>query len=379
MKTISIIFLLFFSFGTFGQSAKKMNKKLLADFALEQQKQDSALAIFNHTKLEFDSIKKITNKKIYELSDLESPIKRLMLKVSDLINDLKALGIDPNSIVSDYSKKDGFPNYRDVVRPIKETLKEEVKFDQVSNRLYLDMYKLKEQNVMLTEKVNEYRDYSKTNSIHQRDLEANRDELMAFIPKLDSLSRVYQLLGNELATKRTKLLDKTFELRGNYMEKGPDGFPEAYRRVFYDAFPPKQNETIDEAIENIHVELADSYAYDPPPAEIAPVKEDIFSYVEEPASFPGGVEAMKTFIAKNLKYQESMKEANIQGKVFLKFIVSETGEISDVKILKGLPDCKECDMEAMRVVKAMPKWIPGKNNGKSVKSFYNLPVPFKLN
>lgn len=380
MKLIVSFCFVIASFLAFGQSAKKMNKKLLADFASEQQKQDSAFIIFTQTKREFDSIKKLTNDKINDLSDQERTLKRQSQKVSEVLSKLKELGVNTDLIVSDPSKKYGFPGYRDLVRPIKVTLKKEVNFDKVSNRLYLDMYKLKEQNVMLTEKVKEYRDYSQHNSIQQQDLESNRDEMISFLPKLDSLLTVYESDAKELGAKWPKVMDKLDELRGNYMEKGPDGFPEAYKRVFYDVFPPKQEEMIRD-VEISHVELADGpYERVPPPVEEKRhEKEDVLSIIEEPGSFPGGVEAMKTFITKNLRYPEKMKEAAVQGKVYLKFIVSETGEISDVKIVRGLSGCPECDEEAIRVVKMMPKWIPGKNNGKAVKSYYNLPVNFKLN
>ena len=98
--------------------------------------------------------------------------------------------------------------------------------------------------------------------------------------------------------------------------------------------------------------------------------------LDEPASFPGGMEAMKTYMVKNLRYPETLKETGISGKVFVKFVVSEKGELSNVQVMKGLSGCKECDMEVVRVVKGMPKWIPGKDKGKAVKSYYNLPVMF---
>jgi protein TonB len=108
-----------------------------------------------------------------------------------------------------------------------------------------------------------------------------------------------------------------------------------------------------------------------------PPQEEITRQVDEPAEFPGGMTAMKKFIAANLVYPESAKDAGIQGKCYLNFVVGADGKISDIKIMRGVPDCPDCDKAAVRVVKQMPDWIPGKVAGKPVKSSYNLPVVFK--
>jgi protein TonB len=77
-----------------------------------------------------------------------------------------------------------------------------------------------------------------------------------------------------------------------------------------------------------------------------------------------------------LKYPTIAAENGIQGRVTLRFVVSKTGEITDVNIIKGLDP--SCDKEAVRVVKTMPKWIPGKQNGRNVPVYYTLPVVFRL-
>lgn len=106
--------------------------------------------------------------------------------------------------------------------------------------------------------------------------------------------------------------------------------------------------------------------------------EDVLNIVDEQAEFPGGMSAMHEFLKKNMFYPMSAKEAGIQGKCYIRFIVNTDGSISDVRVLHGVPDCPECDKEAVRVVKNMPKWAPGKNSGKAVRTFYNLPIVFKL-
>lgn len=105
---------------------------------------------------------------------------------------------------------------------------------------------------------------------------------------------------------------------------------------------------------------------------------EIFSDPEEPAGFPGGNEAMKKFIYDNIVYPQVAIEQNLQGKCYVQFIVNVDGSISNVRIMRGVTDCPECDKEAMRVIKSMPKWNPGKLNGKPVDSYYNLPIVFKM-
>jgi periplasmic protein TonB len=104
----------------------------------------------------------------------------------------------------------------------------------------------------------------------------------------------------------------------------------------------------------------------------------IYDLVDETADFPGGMYACKNFILSNLVYPQNAKENKLEGKCFLKFIVSETGNISNIKVLKGVPNCPECDVEALRIVQTMPKWKPAKINGKPVNSTFTLPVQFKL-
>ena len=109
-----------------------------------------------------------------------------------------------------------------------------------------------------------------------------------------------------------------------------------------------------------------------------PAAPEIFTIVEEQAEFPGGVAAMLKYMRDNTQYPAMAREAGISGKCFLKFVVNETGDISNVEILKGVPGCPDCDREAMRVVKSMPKWKPAKMTGRAVKCYFNLPFNFTI-
>ena len=107
-----------------------------------------------------------------------------------------------------------------------------------------------------------------------------------------------------------------------------------------------------------------------------PTKNQIFTIVEQMPEFPGGEVEMIKYIVKNTHYPQIAKENGISGKVFLTFVVDQEGKVNDVKILRGIGG--GCDEEAIRVVKSMPAWKPGKQNGRPVKVQYNLPYNFTL-
>lgn len=115
----------------------------------------------------------------------------------------------------------------------------------------------------------------------------------------------------------------------------------------------------------------ESFSAEPPP----PV-EEIHTFVDEEPEFTGGFSAMMTFVQKNVNYPEGAVKKKIHGKCYLRFVVNKDGSISDIQVDRGVPDCPECDREAVRLVKSMPKWKPGKNNGQIVRSYFIIPVNF---
>lgn len=110
--------------------------------------------------------------------------------------------------------------------------------------------------------------------------------------------------------------------------------------------------------------------------EAAPVEEKIFTAVEQQPEFPGGQAELYKYLGKNIKYPGAASRANVSGRVFLQFVVGTDGSITDIEVVKGVGF--GCDDEAVRVVKGMPKWIPGKQSGRAVKVKYTLPVNFQL-
>ena len=102
----------------------------------------------------------------------------------------------------------------------------------------------------------------------------------------------------------------------------------------------------------------------------------IFTVVENEPEFPGGMEALYKYLAQNIKYPQLARENNITGKVYVTFVVEKDGSIANPKVLRDIGG--GCGAEAIRVVKAMPKWNPGKQRGKAVRVQFNLPVNFNL-
>lgn len=103
----------------------------------------------------------------------------------------------------------------------------------------------------------------------------------------------------------------------------------------------------------------------------------VFDVVEVMPQFPGGQIAMLQYLMKNIKYPEQAMKEGIQGRVAVRFIVEKDGSISDVKPILSVHPL--LNKEAVRVVESMPKWTPGKQNGKPVRVRFNVPVMFKLN
>jgi protein TonB len=113
-----------------------------------------------------------------------------------------------------------------------------------------------------------------------------------------------------------------------------------------------------------------------PPPSVDEGAVQIYDIVEEMPEYPGGQDAMFKFIAKSIVYPKEMVDAGVQGRVYVEFIVRQDGGITDPKVLRGVAG--PLDKEAIRVVKTMPKWMPGRQNGKPVDVRYRLPITFQL-
>jgi protein TonB len=137
-------------------------------------------------------------------------------------------------------------------------------------------------------------------------------------------------------------------------------------------------EEVNQAITTVVGTGAPSAVVSGPVGPVVEADDDdrIFDVVEENAQFPGGDEACMKWLQEHIKYPQICIEQNVQGRVYVGFVVNRDGSIVDVKIIKS-PD-NNLSKEAERVVKLMPKWKPAKQGNKTVRSRFNLPVNFRL-
>jgi len=182
---------------------------------------------------------------------------------------------------------------------------------------------------------------------------------------------------------------KTFKIIQQKVQKAPEEIvpiteqkvkppppppPKAVSQIKIVSNNVKVNDNVDIDVEaNMNTKVAD---YVPPEQEDSVPEQHIFVVVEQMPRFPGGQAALMKYLATHIKYPELAKESGIQGRVFINFVVEPDGHIDHVKVLRGIGG--GCDEEAVRVVKNMPKWIPGKQRGKPVRVSFNLPVKFTL-
>lgn len=138
--------------------------------------------------------------------------------------------------------------------------------------------------------------------------------------------------------------------------------------------PPPTQEVLTETNAGTVTQEGEKGEAPPPPVEVE--EPTVFTIVEEMPSFPGGEAELFKYLGKTVKYPPMAQDAGITGVVYMTFVVDEHGKVKDPKVLRGIGG--GCDEEAIRVVKAMPPWEPGKQRGKPVRVQYNLPIRFTL-
>lgn len=126
-----------------------------------------------------------------------------------------------------------------------------------------------------------------------------------------------------------------------------------------------ENEVVEEIVDD-NIDIVEDVTEDAPPVH----------FTEEMPEFPGGPEALNSFLQKEIQYPEVARNNGIMGTVLVEFVVEKDGRVSNAKV--KVPLFPDCDKEAVRGVMAMPKWKPGKNMGKPVRCFYQVPVTFRM-
>ena len=137
-----------------------------------------------------------------------------------------------------------------------------------------------------------------------------------------------------------------------------------------------ESESTTEDISGPVAQVTGPVATGPVVVEEASDEGEIFQVVEQMPEFPGGMQALMAYLSKNIKYPSVAQDNGIQGRVLVSFVVNKDGSIVDPEVIKSVDAA--LDKEAMRVIKAMPKWNPGKQRGKPVRVKYTVPVLFRL-
>ena len=110
--------------------------------------------------------------------------------------------------------------------------------------------------------------------------------------------------------------------------------------------------------------------------EPVPQSKKVYESVEQMPEFPGGMEGLMRYLQQNVQYPPIAVQNNVQGRVVVQFIIDETGQVGDVEVVRSVSE--EVDAEAVRVIKSMPKFEPGRQNGEPVAVWYTLPIAFKM-
>lgn len=151
-----------------------------------------------------------------------------------------------------------------------------------------------------------------------------------------------------------------------------------YETFFYIATKnnPKDLQEIELEVKSIEERLGLDFNVAVPEPENSQDEEKIYDAPEVTASFPGGPEKMNLYITKTLQKPEIEHDGKTKLTCYVKMVVEKDGMLSNIQIVNGVSNCTECDKEALRLVKSMPKFIPGFNNGRAVRSYFIFPVKF---
>ena len=361
------------------QSARKINKALKSEYAVQLQAYDSLMQVNDSVTTVLEVLQVKLNNSYTSLYNQRKTLNKLK---NDAVNMYRYLIFLDKTISLDFSY-DSLKSIRNSYRINSSYSLLYNKVKRIPRQAYfvlLDDASIKDQNVALDSVSREKK--TQLASLRQSNLE--RVELInkMFImlhdfeliaSSMDSLQAVLIKKTTYLEDKKTDLFAKrkqsfleTGEFVGPVVDDWEGDNPNGYYPIpFY----------MQEDSGDFDFWIIEEKVVTEPIRFVEKKDYSIFSYTDESAYFNGD---LKQYLAENIVYPQRALELGLQGKCYLQFNVSSFGNISNVHVMRSVPDCKECDDEAVRVVKGMPNWIPGKINGKAVNSTFNLPVSFKL-
>lgn len=349
------------------QSFKKQKKQLLAEYNQSVQRYDSLFEAYDHLYAGFPEQRNLFSTSLRDIERNEAQLEEIKVEVLDKLNQLNTLGKLPIGISKTTIDTIPIRISNRIVGSLRQDIARVVQIYHPEFSLNLDGLKRKTQLEYLSSRTADVNDEFRKLELKYQSLHSALLKIKPVKEKLDSARELIDLRKNALQVHLDELnaeLEK--ELR-SFRKNGPKGFSEDYFAVFPEVFPGQSFR-----------EMAKMALEPDPNVKGVSDKEKVHLYVDEPAEFPGGATALGKFLADNFQYPLTALEQGIDGKCYLQFMIDETGAISNVLVKRGVPDCPECDTEAIRLVEAMPEWIPGKNGGEPVKSLFNLPIIFKI-
>jgi len=367
----SVIMLLACGGKVFAQSKKQFNEQLKKELSDAVQQYNSMKDIYtlSYGALENQRMQ-VRSKVVREIQGKIAEVQILKSTVTSLYSKLELLGEQPEKLVAKDQFNSPIPSLEEGLIGSSNALTNRIVFRMVRDTLQWNEMRVKEQNQVLPLLLADYSKAKEANEESLKRIGEYKTALDNLNGRIDSVAIELKKRNEQLTTAKKILLARYEELRANY-DKNPNGYSKAYVVEFGKKEMLRKQEE-----HRFGNDFAKEENY-----EVLVPKENvtdlmIYDAVDVPAEFPGGISAMKEYLQKSFVLPESVRSGKIGGKCYLKFVVSTSGNVSNVKVVKGVPDCPECDAEAIRVVKAMPDWKPAKNNGKPVNCFFTLPISF---
>lgn len=379
-QKINIVFLLCFLLPgvTFAQSKKKIYNNLLIECAVLERENDSIYNLYlkndDAFKSSYNAYSKLCSTVSNYAGKAASSQKEFERTVDDHNRVIELFGVKSESPII-LADQEAIPVLSD--QDISKFMRSQV--PAVPNKIQLnEKEKIAEKSTALTSYKNNLLNWRLEALKYNDQLLSETNVLKAKTSDLRTMEKRYVDLLDQTNNARESVIDAILSMVTELKKSGKKlDVPLSLEPYFFE-YDKRDDFGAMTTAYNDHSDFVPQEDVKQQIQEPAEDENVVYEVVDEPAQFPGGIGAMKLYLAENVRYPQKALEMGIQGTTYLKFVVSKSGNISNVKVLRGVPDCPDCDKEAERVVRSMPNWKPGKLNEQEVHSWYNLPVRFKL-
>lgn len=407
MKFLTLVAVLFYTGLSFSQSRKKINEQLRIELASVIIKCDSMSGLALNKAFQIrDKNMDLSAAQLRNEQRQATDLTDALAKVENEYNQLVRLGEEPSRLVNLNDLRKEVLHFQEKLIAMNHSEKNQELQKPVLLRdhvMLIKKNKRKEQTRWLEDELKRYSLAIEENTVRIVRMDEYLKNLEAARNELDSIYLNYENVLYDLAIEESKLLGKIRKLKEFSLENWPKNFSPVFEREFG---KPERNEIGQPTDVGLSTHVWYSYPDGDPFGDFIryanpiPINEFslermksqggvirriepdlplIYSDVSEEAGFPGGNVALMQFLRNNFHIPEMAMELGVSGKIRMKFVVLKDGSVTDVKVEKGLTDCPECDREAIRVIKMMPKWNPAKFQGKVVNSWYSLPIQIHVN